>query len=535
MLVTALALVGLAIGGGVWLVRQRAELQSEVATTVAQAVSLRRRFHFQEARQLLEQVQQRVARAGPENLRRQVDRARADVILTQGLDNARTQAANFADGTFTHSAAEPLYVSAFADAGLGRDGDEIEVVAAAVRERAVREEIVAALDDWASITSELRRREWLLAVARGADPDGVRDRLRQPDLWLDGTRLTRIAKELRVAELSPQLVTALSRVSRMSGGETVALLTAAQQRFPQDFWVTFELAWALNQEHRRDEGLGYFRAALALRPDSTAVYTGLGEILFFRGRVDEAIDSLEQALRLDPRNTHAHNNLALALSSKGRLDAAIDHYQQALSITPNSAVLHHSLRLALRGCGRLDEAIEHFQRSVGIDPNYATGHLGPRAYLVARTCTLAPDAVADASLPGRFAEKELNDSAREFWSLTEQGALTYRAGRFQQAVPFFEQSLQADPRPGSAVLNWLWLALTNQRIGKTEEATHWLGKAQAWLDQYRDGMPARAEQELGLHLHNWLEAHVLRREAEARILFEASRIGTENREWRAPQ
>ena len=73
---------------------------------------------------------------------------------------------------------------------------------------------------------------------------------------------------------------------------------------------------------------------------------------------------------------------------------------------------------------------------------------GPRAYHVARACTLAPDAVADASLPGRLAEKELKDSAREFWSLTEQGALAYRAGRFQQAVPFFEQSLQADPKAG---------------------------------------------------------------------------------------
>jgi hypothetical protein len=30
-------------------------------------------------------------------------------------------------------------------------------------------------------------------------------------------------------------------------------------------------------------------------------------------------------------------------------------------------------------------------------------------------------------------------------------------------------------------------------------------------------MPARAEQEHGLHLHNWLEAHILRREAEAAI------------------
>ena len=52
------------------------------------------------------------------------------------------------------------------------------------------------------------------------------------------------------------------------------------------------------------------------------------------------------------------------------------------------------------------------------------------------------------------------------------------------------------------------------RLCKTEEVRRWLGKATAWLDQYRDGMPARTEEDLGLHLHNWLEAHVLRREAE---------------------
>ena len=65
------------------------------------------------------------------------------------------------------------------------------------------------------------------------------------------------------------------------------------------------------------------------------------------------------------------------------------------------------------------------------------------------------------------------------------------------------------------MLNWLWLALANQRLGKVEEARRWLGKAQAWLDPYRDGMPAGANEELGLHLHDWLEAHILCREAEA--------------------
>jgi tetratricopeptide (TPR) repeat protein len=143
---------------------------------------------------------------------------------------------------------------------------------------------------------------------------------------------------------------------------------------------------------------------------------------------------------------------------------------------------------------------------------------GPRAYHVARACTLAPNAVQDASLPGRLAEKELQGSPEEFWSLTEQGALHYRAGRFQQAVELCEKSLQADPKAGKAVLNWLWLALSQQRLGKTEDARRWLGLAVAWLDKYRDGMPPRAEGDLGLHLHNWLEANVLRLEAEALIL-----------------
>jgi hypothetical protein len=79
----------------------------------------------------------------------------------------------------------------------------------------------------------------------------------------------------------------------------------------------------------------------------------------------------------------------------------------------------------------------------------------------------------------------------------------------------FEQSLKPNSKPGAAVLNWLWLALANQRLGKAEEARRWLGEAQAWLDQFSDGMPARAEEDSGLHLHNWLEANVLRREAEA--------------------
>src|SRR5262249_10805559 len=124
--------------------------------------------------------------------------------------------------------------------------------------------------------------------------------------------------------------------------------------------------------------------------------------------------------------------------------------------------------------------------------------------------------VKDAARPEQLADKELKGSAA-FWSLTERGALDYRAGRFETALDRLHDSLHADARPGRAVLNWLWLALVHHGLGEPEEARQWLDRAARWLDRHRAGMPRYAEGTLGLHLHNWLEAHVLRREAEARL------------------
>jgi tetratricopeptide (TPR) repeat protein len=138
-----------------------------------------------------------------------------------------------------------------------------------------------------------------------------------------------------------------------------------------------------------------------------------------------------------------------------------------------------------------------------------------RPYHVARACTLAPNSLADVARAESLAHSELTDDGRAFWSLTQKGAFLYRAGRFQEAVPLLEQSLRADAKNGRAVLNWLWLALAHQRLGNAEEARRWFDKAKNWLARYRSGMPDRADEELGLHLHNWLEAHVLLREAEA--------------------
>ena len=189
LLVAALALIALASGGGVWIVQQRAErraesarhdaeMRNDVGTAVAQAESLRKGFHFREARELLEQARQRLEPAGPDDLRRQVEQAQADLNLAERLDEARIKAATLAGGIDAPVATESLYVSVFAETGLGREGDDLEAVSARVRDSSLSAELIAALDDWASITTDRRRREWLLAVACDADPNQARNLLR---------------------------------------------------------------------------------------------------------------------------------------------------------------------------------------------------------------------------------------------------------------------------------------------------------------------------------------------------------------------
>ena len=223
LVATSLALVGLASGGGVWFLQQRAgrraELRGEVVTAVAQAESLRKRFHYHEARELLEQARQRLGPAGQDDLHRQVDRAQADLELVEGLDRARLQAATLRNGKYGNFNAEPLYEKTWAKA-FGRPWDDVEELAERVRHSSVRAEIVPALDDWASITLDPARRAWLLALARGADPDSSRDRLRRPELWEDGAKLTRLVQETAPDDLSPQLATALGRVMRKTGGRS---------------------------------------------------------------------------------------------------------------------------------------------------------------------------------------------------------------------------------------------------------------------------------------------------------------------------
>jgi serine/threonine-protein kinase len=391
-----LALFLLASGGGVWLVWQQAErraeaarqeeaLRKDVGTALDQAVSLRDGFHFREGRELLQQTRQRLEPAGPDDLRRRLDQALADLDLAEHLDAARLHAATYVEGKFDFAGAERRFAAAFAEAGLGQEGNDTETVAARVRASAVRGALVAALDDWAVCATDQGRPAWMLRVARRADPDpkGWRDRVRDPSAWGDPAALAELAWTAEVAEQSVPLLLALARRLQATGGDAPGFLRRVQREHPDDFWANLTLGNALKYRGA-GEAISYYRVALAIRPGSAVAYYNLGEVLRFQNWLDEAIDYYGRALRLDPEHVWAHLNRGSLLAEMGFADEALDHFRQAARLDPRNVRAHLNLGDALKEQGRLDEALDHYQQAITLDPKDAAPQNGLRSVLMRR-------------------------------------------------------------------------------------------------------------------------------------------------------
>jgi Tfp pilus assembly protein PilF len=237
------------------------------------------------------------------------------------------------------------YASVFEEAGLGTIRDAPSVVAKRVRESSVKGPLVAALDYWAICARKPAHRTWVLDVLRLADSDSWRDQARDPRSWSNVPTLAKLAQAAPVEEWTPQLLAVVG--ARLRGvSEGTALLRLAHQRYPDDFWVNFALGFAIEDESQ-EEALGYYRAALALRPKTPALLNSIGEVLNDLGRPDEALQEYRQAISLDSRFAYARYNFGVALKASGQLEEARTQYAQAagLGYPPASAALRRCEKL----------------------------------------------------------------------------------------------------------------------------------------------------------------------------------------------
>jgi serine/threonine-protein kinase len=465
---------------------QEAGLCRDAATALEKASVLQDKARWAEARLVLEQARERLGTAGPEDLRHRLGQALSDLTLVTRLDDIRQKRVNLVEGKLDYRPADQAYAAVFREAGLADQGVPAEVVAARIRDSAVADQLVAALDDWALVTQDAPRRAWLLEIARQADQDTWRDRFRDPQVWQDRAKLDELANELlhdetRLAQQQPQLLAALGGTLQQARGNAVPLLLAAQAQHPNDFWLNFLLGYALDDAQRWDEAIGYYRVALALRPDSAAAYTSLGWALYQKKQLDEASRMFRKAMLLDPKYAWPRYDLGLVFFEKGQREAAVQEYQAALALDAKLIPAYIGLSVArlaegqaLVGKGQLDEAIKviqvalaDFRKALEIDPRFSQAnvnqlaqvHLGLCAAQLAKAMSLVIQGKQDAAIQeiqsalGEFRKaRELDPKVAQATSdrlaqiYVGLGVLLRDKGQADAAIDTFRQALELDHR-----------------------------------------------------------------------------------------
>jgi tetratricopeptide (TPR) repeat protein len=321
----------------------------------------------------------------------------------------------FNDGRFDMLGVASGYETAFRACGVDVRRQTVEQAVALVRSRPVWPQLVASLEDWASLNGlpEVRRK-YLMAIVRKVAPDPALDPLREALANRDMTALEKLAVSVRVEKFPPGNLVHLAEVLTENGRlqQAAALLARACEQYPSDFWINHQYAYHLTQMQppQLSEAARYFSAAAALRPDSPGVYVNLSNVLHALNRPLEAVAAAHKAVALKEDYAEAHGNLGNDLAALNRDEEAAQAYRRALKYKPElqqaklgltwleyragrfaraerlahevlQAEPHSPLVLGARGealvaLGRFKEAIVAFREALKFNPQHIHLRLG---------------------------------------------------------------------------------------------------------------------------------------------------------------
>jgi serine/threonine protein kinase/Flp pilus assembly protein TadD len=370
--------------------------------------------------------------------------------------------------------------------------------------------------------------------------------------------------------INVNLANCLLRLGPQHIEDAIHYYTAAVALRPEAALSHANLGNALEAQGKLDEAIACYRKAVELGPKHSWIYKSLSDALDRQGKpneaaaayrevlrlkADETVAAAREGVRLRPEDHFAHYTLGTVLGKQGKLDEAIAAYKEALRRKPD-ILAHHILNNLAWDFSCSDpkvrdpkRAVELVEQALTLNPNLAqnpnpelfAGYAPllllandtstyrqrcasllekrgattePRtAYIVARICTLAPDAVPDRARIVQIAERAVHVQPLPHY-LHVLGLAHYRTGQFGKAIEHLHKSMEGNW--GANAANWLVLAMAHQRLGQADEARRWLDKAVQWIDNTSVEPPKDAVGGLkSLHPHDALGCIVLRREAEA--------------------
>ncbi|MDB5349852.1 MAG: serine/threonine protein kinase [Planctomycetota bacterium] len=399
--------------------RREAEAGRSLAEALDEASRLRVQGRTEESRAAVRKVEGLLALLGEPGRRRYSGRV-ADLEMLARLDDARYLPAQAGPGRLLHVQAASAYADAFRRYGMDPEAQPGQAGERA-RSSAIRDDLAAALDDWARATTDPARKRRLREVADAADPEPGRfaARLRRALGKADRAALDGLARAVRVEDHPASSLVALGAGLRAAGAldEAVELLRAAQLRHPGDFWINLELASALAVRGPGDraESDAFLTAALALSRRNPGAFFYLGSALHDLGRLGPAIDAYRRAIAARPDYAEAYCNLGNALTAQKKIDEAVAAFRSAIANRPGYALAYFNLGYALDERERFEESAESYAQAVRSRPDYAEAYcnLGLAEYRLGRF------SAASADLTRGLALLPASEPLRSYWGQVE--------------------------------------------------------------------------------------------------------------------
>ncbi len=374
------ALCAAVIFGAVYVTLQAAHTSNAVSADLIEVERLQGQADWEAAKASLTRAEARLGAGGPAELHARFAAASDNLKLVMNLDNLRLNRMTSGESAFYREQAELSYAAAFRGAGIGTPADDPLTIAARIRNSPVRIALTAAIDDWANCATGTADEKWVLSVAGnvGMGRNNSRRSVFDPKVWKDAGAISNVAQTIPLEGESVSLLVALGERLQLLNQETdsIGFLRRVQQQYPGDFWPNLILGNALLY-HSAEAG-GFYRAALALRPNAAVCYCAVGDALRVQGSYAEATVYYDRAIDKDKTYARSYTNKGLMLENQGLLNEAINLYQEAIDNDKNYAWAHYNLAHLLLAKGREADAKAEYMQALELDPKNAKAGEGLR-------------------------------------------------------------------------------------------------------------------------------------------------------------
>jgi serine/threonine protein kinase/Flp pilus assembly protein TadD len=374
--VSVLALAGLIAGVGFgWIAGDRAARRFETKKAVTRA--LEESNVWQQKRKISEALSAAKRAVGlalsgesDQALRQEASARVQDLQLLEDFDYERIRYTGVnGNGGMQF---DRFYVRIFRRVFLEENELSPEDAGAVIRQTTIPVELAAALDLLAVHTrmgqgDNDHKSRYLIRVARVADPDEGRDRLRRALLHRDKQALLELARSDSVFNLSPYSLSALAWALCDAGDNESALkvLQGAQSTYPDDYGINHELAGTLLalRPERPADAIPYLMAAWALRPELSSAREVITRLLVKRGELESALMTFGGTYQQWPNEASLASELGIQLLGYGERDSAIALFRRASTLT-NNYQPHANLGIVLCEKGDFDAGIAEFRQAI---------------------------------------------------------------------------------------------------------------------------------------------------------------------------